>query len=179
MRPAICRATLALTANFLRYEGVFMGFFSEIIGSAASLILGPVAGGAVSELIGGSNPLITSGQSAVVQAQVATREAGGVANGRLRKRTIVETFDPATGVVTKRDVPMPGAPAVMRSDVVAANRLDRQITNLNKRRKTKLVHPTQAATLKKELELAQLRALRRALESGGGGGTSLVRIDND
>ncbi len=159
-----------------------MGFFSELLGGAASLVLGPAVGGALTGALGLGSPIEQVGQSPQVVALTAAADAGlvvGGTNGRLRKRTIVETFDPTTGKVTKRDAALPGAPAVMRSDVVAANRLDRQITNLNKRRKTKLVHPTQAATLKKELELAQLRALRRALESGGGSGTSLVRIDND
>jgi len=157
-----------------------MGFFSDLLGTAL-----PILGGALTAVTGGTalagaiGALPQSQALAAIPVAAAANAAAQLpvaTNGSLRKRTIVETFDPRTGQVTKRDAALPGAPAVMRSDVVAANRLDREITKLNKRRKKKVVKQSPAAALKDELELAQLRSLRRQLDAPAG--TTIVRVED-
>ena len=80
-------------------------------------------------------------------------------NGSLRRRTIVETFNPVTGAVTKRET-LKGAPAVMQSDVAAANRLNRQLARLKKKQPVRLVHKSELSTLKDEVVASALRKAR-------------------
>lgn len=79
--------------------------------------------------------------------------------GTLRRRTIVETFDPANNVVCKRET-FKGAPAVMQSDVAAANRLNRALRRLNKKQPKRLVRESPITTLKNEVVESALRRAR-------------------
>jgi len=140
-----------------------MGFFKDIFAIAAP-VLGQVVSGTA---IGGALALpgVTAGVSAVaniqkgVALQKATQAAVATPTGGLRRRTIVETFDPATNVVTKQET-FKGAPAVMMSDVAAANRVNRQVRKLEKRLPKKMVQESATARLKREVLDAGLRAAR-------------------
>ncbi len=83
----------------------------------------------------------------------------GEPSGRLRKRTIVETFDPVTGVVT-RSRTTPGGVAVFAQDVAAARRINRQVRKLDARLPRKTV---------KQSPVKQLtdRVIKNALERAG------------
>jgi len=81
------------------------------------------------------------------------------ATGALRRRTIVETFNPRTGAVSKRET-LKGAPAVMQSDVAAANRLNRALRRLNKKQPKKLVRESEMTALKNEVVNSALRRAR-------------------
>lgn len=151
-----------------------MGFFSDLLGGVASVVLGPVAGGVIGTLAGSGQPLTAAGQTpilqtAIAQQQTALAAAGMVTNnGSLRKRTIVETFDPRTGAVVKRDAPLSGAPAVMQSDVAAANRLNRQLKRLNKAQPRKLVKESTQKQLKDQLIEDSLKNAIKAIDAPRG-----------
>lgn len=166
-----------------------MGFFSgiaDIIGAALPIIgnvLLPGAGGAlgaaVGGVIGGTPPIQTAVTTVgafggtLVGQQAATNVALGTAalaaqgacpTGTLRRRTIVQTFDPRTGAVTKQEI-QSGAPAVMQSDVAAANRLNRALRRLNKKQPKRLVRESPVTQLKNEVVES---ALRKARDANGG-----------
>jgi len=143
--------------------------FEEVIPIASSIFLPQTAAGLVAKAI----------QPEVEKAVIPTTligEATGVAvtkTGGLRRITIVQTIDPATGKVVKQET-FKGAPAVMQSDVAAANRLNRQLRRLNSKQPKKMVKQSLAARLKEEVVES---ALRHAIHNGNGhhnGGT-----DND
>jgi len=153
-----------------------MGFFSELLSTVA-----PLAGaflGVPQTAVGGAQTrgvalkdetfIQTTRRRAVAGLEplikIPTAVAAGAAcpTGSLRRRTIVETFDPATGVVCRTEV-LKGAPAVMNSDVAAANRLNRQLSRLNKKQPRKTVKQSTAARLKEEVVEA---ALRGAIHNG-------------
>jgi len=97
--------------------------------------------------------------AAGTQMVVAGATAGGaVTTGGLRRRTLIETFNPATGNIVKREIHK-GAVAVFSSDVAAANRLNRALKRLNKKQPKKLIRQSAAAMLKEQVIE---NALRRA-----------------
>jgi len=155
-----------------------MGFFSELLGTVATvgatLLGGPVAGTAVGTLLGTTPETLAVGKvggavltptqllSAGGTAQqiiAATGGATALVTGRLRKRTIVETFDPATGKVIKQ-LTFPGGVAIRASDVAAAKRVFRQVSKLSQKMPRKTV---------KESAVKQLtdRVVKNALERAG------------
>jgi len=158
--------------------------------TAAAPFLGPIAGIAapfVSDILGG-DPVgmaktVSKGAVAIAKATGAAGNIAGSATragisttttiaadgtteiarisvtGSLRRRTIVETFSPESGAITKREV-LKGAPAVMQSDVAAANRLNRALRRLNKKQPKKLVRETEITSLKNEVVASALRRAR-------------------
>jgi len=122
------------------------------------------ASGALGNIQG--SKLITPGKKSPGQIfeEVAAGNGGRVAvsmaaTGSLRRRTIVETFNPRTGAVSKRET-LKGAPAVMQSDVAAANRLNRALRRLNKKQPKKLVRESEMTALKNEVVNSALRRAR-------------------
>jgi len=159
-----------------------MGFFSELLGTVATvgatLLGGPVAGTAVGTLLGGGavepttavgrvgGPVLTTAQltAAGGTAQQIIAATGGVTacpttTGRLRKRTIVETFDPATGRVCKQTI-FAGGVAVRAADVAAAKRIFRQVSDLHGKLPRKLTKQSEITQLKNRL-------VKNALEGAG------------
>lgn len=151
-----------------------MGFFSSLIQLAAPIagaVLGiPQVAGAVAPTSGLATTAIAAAQVAASQIGVPVAQTalpaltpltavGDRGTGALRRRTIVETFNPTTGGIFKREI-LPGAPAVMQSDVAAANRLNRQLRRLNKKQPKKLVKQSQIAQLKDEVIEGALRSAR-------------------
>ncbi len=167
-----------------------MGFFSSllpaVIGAAAGFATagpaGAIAGGvgaaagaltAPSTAVGGGGGtpaqltqaiLATpTGQAAIASGQAvqATQALAAMqaTTGSLRRRTIVQTFNPATGAVVKAETFM-GAPAVMQSDVAAANRVNRAVRRLEKKLPRRLVKQSDAARLKEEVVESALRRAR-------------------
>jgi len=155
-----------------------MGFFSflkPIVKAALPIIAGVVGGEALVAAIAPESKeeamAVTTGLSAAAQARVAAGTVGVPATlttaqavaiesrGRQRKRTIVETFDPRTGIVLRRKVHMGGV-AVFAADAAAARRIFRQVRNLDKRLPRKLV---------KQSQIKQLtdRVIKNALEDAG------------
>jgi len=144
-----------------------MGFFSELLGTVTTIggaLLGipvtPVAAAqaaaqpmtalaaipaqpAPTPLLAGTG-LATgrvSPPGAFAVSQTTARAlftAAGSPTGGLRKRTIVETFDPGSGFITRRKV-HDGGVAVFASDVAAARRINRQVRKLDARLPRKLV----------------------------------------
>ncbi len=152
-----------------------MGFFSSVIspllGTAATIFGGAAAGTAIAGLLGGTEVAKASagGIQAAVQAGTITAPGvaaviGGVAGacpvstGGMRKITIVQTVD-ANGRVCKQ-VTHKGGVAVFASDVAAANRVARQVSQLNKRMPRKTVKESQTTQLKNRL-------VNNALEQAG------------
>lgn len=147
-----------------------MGFFSflkPILDIAAPIALtaagidpAVITGGVAT---GGVSPVVALAAQQPTAAEIAGMVAAGGSNGSLRRRTIVQTFNPMTGAVVKSET-FAGAPAVMNSDVAASNRLNRQLKALNKKRPTKLVKETTAGRLKQDLiESALRQAVQRCL----------------
>jgi len=157
-----------------------MGFFDgikDILGAALPIIgnvLLPGAGGALGVAVGGAiagTPPLTQavqtvgafgGTQAGLQAAAnvqAGLQAGACPTGSLRRRTLVQTFDPRTGAVMKQEIHA-GAPAVFQSDVAAANRLNRALRRLNKKQPKKLIKQSQIAQLKDEVIEGALRSAR-------------------
>jgi len=161
-----------------------MGFFSELLGTVTSIggaLLGipPVAPTPQALALAVQAPLAaapvdvsglteaaqarvragTVGQVSLTREQALAREKARMGTGRLRKRTIVETFDPVTGVVT-RSKTTPGGVAVFAQDVAAARRINRQVRKLEARlpRKTVKQSPIKALTD---------RVIKNALEHAG------------
>lgn len=146
-----------------------MGFFSflEPLLEVAAPIIGGFLGVPAISGVTAPSPTMAAVERAVTMpgpAQLAKEQARlvGAQVGAQRRRTIVETFDVSTGVVTKRET-FKGAPAVMQSDVAAANRLNRQLRRLNKKQPKKLVRPSAITQLKDEVIET---ALRRARDNG-------------
>ena len=121
------------------------------------------ASGALGNITG--TKLITPGKVSpgqIFEDVAAGRPAAGTGcptTGSLRRRTIVETFNPRTGTVCKRET-LKGAPAVMQSDVAAANRLNRALRRLNKKQPKKLVRESEITQLKNEVVASALRKAR-------------------
>jgi len=143
-----------------------MGFFSsigDILGTLAPIattaLLGPVAGIAAQQAL--SPTVAAAAQTASPQEIARLQGTGG-----LRRRTIVQTFDPKTGIVVKSET-FKGAPAVMQSDVAAANRLNRSLARLNKKQPRKIVKQSEKARLSDEVELAALRHARDSVSHNG------------
>jgi len=152
-----------------------MGFFDsigDILKIAAPIAIGAIAGPTIGA---GAVGLVTAttAQTQITQAAAQQALVAAGTNGSLRRRTIVETFNPATGAVTKRET-MSGAPAVMQSDVAAANRLNRQLKRLNARQPRKTVRMSESARLKDELLNASLRAARDAAGNGHNGNDQVI-----
>lgn len=158
-----------------------MGFFDsigDILKVAAPIAVTALSGGTLGSSVAAiqTASAITEGRSRIIgeqQKQIAAQAAAAGMNGSLRRRTIVETFNPATGAVVKQEV-MKGAPAVMQSDVAAANRLNRQLKRLNAKQPRKIVHQSEAARLKDELLNASLRAARDAAGNGHNGNDQVI-----
>jgi len=160
-----------------------MGFFSELLGAAlpiaGAVIGGPVGGGAGTALanllgagdpdpvavtkVGLGKPLTIAGIERDLASGALTlpgvTATAGLVTGRLRKRTIVQTFDPATGKVVKMTT-FAGGVAVRAADVAAAKRVFRQVRKLSAKMPRKLV---------KESPVKQLtdRVVKNALERAG------------
>ncbi len=86
-------------------------------------------------------------------------KAAGSPTGGLRKRTIIQTFDPGSGFITRIRM-HDGGVAVFAADVAAARRINRQVRKLDARLPRKLV---------KESKIKQLtdRVIKNALEHAG------------
>lgn len=156
-----------------------MGFFSflkPIIKVAAPIVAGILGVEAIETILAPTSKeeakAVTdvSGLSAQAQARVRSGTVGQTSlttkqaitiesRGRVRKRTIVESFDPLTGVVLRRKVHMGGV-AVFAADAAAARRLFRQVRKLDARLPRKTV---------KESQVKQLtdRVVKNALERAG------------
>jgi len=155
-----------------------MGFFSELLGVVAPVVgglLGGPAGAAVGALltpgettqlsvgrVGGAVLTPTQLLSAGGTAQQIIAATGGttaIVTGRLRKRTIIETFDPATGKVLRQSVTAGGV-AVFAADAAAAKRFFRQIRKLDQKLPRRTV---------KQSDVKQLtdRVVKNALERAG------------
>ena len=121
-----------------------MGFFSELLGvvapiagaflglpaapvAAAPAAVAPTLLAAPTQLAAisappSATPLLvagTRGQMISPSTREALFKAAGSPTGGLRKRTIIETFDPGSGFVTKRRI-HDGGVAVFSADVAAA-----------------------------------------------------------
>lgn len=147
-----------------------MGFFSSLLKVATSVFLPTPVAAPVAAAVPVFKP-----PTAPVPQPMAKRTAfgGGTTTGAgatgdfgacpttggLRRRTIVETFDPATGAICKSET-LKGAPAVMQSDVAAANRLNRALRRLNKKQPKKLVRESAITQLKNEVVESALRKAR-------------------
>ncbi len=154
-----------------------MGFFTELLGAvlpvAGAIVGGPVgagAGTAVAALLGGDETVTKVGTGvglaqAVKLGQVTFADVGGqrviagAVTGRLRKRTIVQTFDPATGKVL-RQTTFAGGVAVRAADAAAAKRFFRQIRKLD----AKLPRKT---TRVSDVKMLTDRVVKNALERAG------------
>lgn len=162
-----------------------MGFFSELLGAALPIAGGIFGGGAgagagtaLANVLGLGDPdpeMVTKvgtgaqlatlqGRPLISQAALASLgpvagAAGAITTGRLRKRTIVQTFDPVTGKVIK-STSFAGGVAVRAADVAAAKRVFRQVGKLSAKMPRKLV---------KESQVKQLtdRVVKNALERAG------------
>jgi len=132
--------------------------FEEVIPIASSIFLPQTAAGLVAKAI---EPEV---RTAVIPTTLIGEVSGMAAlkTGGLRRITIVQTIDPATGKVVKEER-FKGAPAVMQSDVAAANRLNRQLRKLNARQPKKMVKQSIASRLKEEVVES---ALRHAIHNG-------------
>lgn len=156
-----------------------MGFFSDLLKTAAPIVgsfLGlpaPPVTAVARVREPGTKPSITPRlQEKLFGEQIAAREmaaAGGACptQGALRRRTIVETFDPETGAVCRSET-FKGAPAVMQSDVAAANRLNRALRRLNKQQPRKLVKQTTLSRLKEDVIEGALRGAGAPCPNGNG-----------
>ncbi len=152
-----------------------MGFFGDLLKVAlpiaGSVFGGAAAGTAISALIDPATPaVVTTGLSPAAQARVAagtvvapvsltTAQAIAARAGRMRKRTIIQTFDPVTGVVSRQES-FAGGVAVRSADVAAFRRVFRQITSINKKLPRKLIKQGQVKQLTDRL-------VRNALEQAG------------
>lgn len=156
-----------------------MGFFSsllKIVAPVAGAFLGVQAatGQVTAQAVPRTLPTVTgdtSGLSVMAQQRVAAGTVvarGSVSRaealamesrGRLRKRTIVQTFDPVTGAVTSVQT-FPGGVAVRSSDVAAARRVFRQIRKLDAKLPRKTVKQSQVKQLTD-------RVIKNALERAG------------
>jgi len=159
-----------------------MGFFKELLGTAVQIgsaflgttiaqpaqqqIAGPTAmarlpavtgTGLLTGRVGG--PVITKGQLAEGTVVKEIFAATGGPTGRRRKRTTVETFDPVSGIVTKR-VTFAGGVAVRASDVAAFKRVFRQVTKLHGKLPRKTIRESQVKQLTD-------RVVKNALERAG------------
>jgi len=156
-----------------------MGFFSFLKPLVKAAL--PIVGGILGvEALGAvlaptsreeARAVTTTGLSAAAQARVAAGTVGAPAalttaqavaieaRGRVRKRTIVESFDPRTGVVLRTKTTQGGV-AVFAQDVAAAKRIFRQVRRLDARLPRKTV---------KEGKIKQLtdRVVKNALERAG------------
>jgi len=161
-----------------------MGFFSflkplvELATPVVGALIGTAAAPGVTAALGaltGDTPAQTAlkvaaagGPGLVTQTALSIGTAQGALagiTGNLRRRTIVQTFNPITGAILKSEI-FKGAPAVMNSDVAAANRLNRQLSRLNKKQPRKTVKQSTAARLKEEVVES---ALREAIHNGHNG----------
>ncbi len=145
-----------------------MGFFDFLapVLEIAAPILGAITGvpvtgqaqvaaaqaGAAQVMI--TDPALSLRTGAEQQAILAGRAGGG-----LRRRTIIETFNPTTNVVVRKEIHAGGV-AVFQSDVTAANRLNRALRRLNKKQPKKLIRQTPISALKDEVIESALRASR-------------------
>jgi len=158
-----------------------MGFFSELLGVVAPIagaFLGvPQAPAAVAPTAlvpaplalaatptpAGLAVLAAKGGGGTISLEEARRAAQtgvlGAPSGRMRKRTIVETFDPVTQKIFKIQR-FAGGVAVRSSDVAAARRVFRQIRKLDSKLPRKTV---------KQSAVKQLtdRVIKNALEHAG------------
>ena len=139
--------------------GAFLGVPTTAIGGAQARGLAPIGETPAQATARRVAQAVAGGVVTLPAAQVA---GAGCPTGSLRRRTIVETFDPATGVVCRTET-LKGAPAVMNSDVAASNRLNRQLSRLNKKQPRKTVKQSTAARLKEEVVES---ALRGAIQNG-------------
>lgn len=110
--------------------------------------LAPAAAARVAAGTVGAPAALTTAQAVAIESR-----------GRQRKRTIVETFDPMTGLVLRRKT-TPGGVAVFAQDVAAAKRIFRQVRKLDSRLPRKTVKPGQIKQLTD-------RVVRNALERAG------------
>jgi len=162
-----------------------MGFFSSLVTTLAPIAAGflgvpapPTVQAAVAQAAA-PTVLPTLGQAvalgaAAIQPVLAPLTAvGDRGTGALRRRTIVETFNPTTGGVFKREI-LKGAPAVMQSDVAAANRLNRQLRRLNKKQPKKLVRQSTITQLKDEVVETALRHARDGGAHHGHNGEPII-----
>ena len=147
------RAGAILQAGAQAFDG------DEAMAAAPKQVL--AASGALGNIQG--SKLITPGRRGASEVFEEVRKEGMAmpcpTTGSLRRRTIVETFNPRTGTVCKRET-FKGAPAVMQSDVAAANRLNRQLARLKKKQPVRLVKPSQITMLKDEVVESALRRAR-------------------
>lgn len=163
-----------------------MGFFGDLAGIALP-VLGSVLGGPAGSAAGGALATLFDEEDDVIATQatntvagaatqlvqgpagtaISLKNVGRMSTGGLRRRTIVQTFNPRTGAVVKSET-MKGAPAVMNSDVAAANRLNRQLRRLNKKQPRKLVKQSTRQRLLEEAENASLRRIAGPRHAHGG-----------
>lgn len=157
----------------------FWDFVKPLIGVAATVAGGTVAGTAVAEFLGigdeEEEPTTAVGTAAQLAAlrgkpvisQAALQALGPTPGitGAMRKRTIVETISPG-GLVVKRKVTKGGV-AVFQQDVTAANRVARQLRRLEKRMPRKIVKQTETARLTEEVKNAALRHARDSADHNG------------
>lgn len=112
----------------------------------------------------------TAGLAPAAQARVAaglpapttlsTAQAIAIeARGRLRKRTIVQTFDPRTGAIIRTKTTAGGV-AVFAADAAAARRVFRQVRKLDARLPRKTVKQSPVKMLTE-------RVIKNALEKAG------------
>lgn len=141
------------------------------IGATAAGLLAPTGTPAAATALAtgrvapaGGSPF-APGQLATIQGQQVAQKiiavGGGplVTTGRMRKRTTVETFDPVTGVVSKR-LTFDGGVAVRSADVAAFKRVFRQVTKISAKLPRKLIKPS-------DVKLLTDRVVRNALEHAG------------
>jgi len=162
----------------------FFDFVKPLLGVAATVVGGTVAGAAVADILGigddeemvtkvgtGAQLAALRGTDPVLGRNVAQSLAaigaapGGMVTGGLRKRTIVETVN-AAGQVVKRKVTKGGV-AVFQQDVTAANRVARQLRKLDKRMPKKIVKQSETARLTEEVKNAALRHARDSADHNG------------
>ena len=157
-----------------------MSFFKEALGIIAPIagtIFGGAPGGvaatALAGLITGDETVTKVGTgpglaAAVKAGQITLADVGGptvvkgipgIVTGRLRKRTIVQTFDPVTGKVISMKTTAGGV-AVFAADAAAAKRFFRQIRKLDARLPRKL---TRQSPVKQLTD----RVIKNALERAG------------
>jgi len=149
-----------------------MGFFSTIgdiftavLPVAGAVLGGPALGGALAAItspeVQRAASVATGGLGNITDPALAAKIGPGTAvagagcpasanSGTLRRRTVVQTFCPATGTITKQEVHQ-GAPAVFQSDVAASNRLNRALKRLNKAQPRKMIQQSTTAMLKQQV----------------------------
>lgn len=159
--------------------GGFFSFLKPLIKVALPIVAGVLGVEAVGAVAGAVTTAPTtkaeaagiSGLSPEAQARVlagtvrpapslTTTQAIAVeARGRIRMRTIVESFDPVTGVVL-RSRTHAGGVAVFAADVAAARRINRQVRKLDARLPRKIVKQSAVKMLTE-------RVVKNALEKAG------------